>query len=276
MAVSRPLLIGGGFVTFASTAYASYLLNKPDTTTRSGGLPDSSSRIATYEKLAPTYDAKIHLDETVMGMSLLRRFLIGNAKGEVLEVATGTGRNMPFYPSSCTSLTVTDASRAMLEVAVTIGRQKECAAPVTLAVKTTAEGLVASMEGRQFDTVVDTFGLCSFDDPVEALRQMQACCKEGGKILLLEHGKSSWLPWLTQILDKHVEKHAAKWGCVWNRDIMNIIEQSGLIVESKHVYHFGTTYYIIGRPGNYREKEGNRKSGPLIATSTQCGCCNHR
>lgn len=31
-------------------------------------------------------------------------------------------------------------------------------------------------EGRMFDTVVDTFGLCSCEDPVQALRQMLKVC----------------------------------------------------------------------------------------------------
>lgn len=40
-----------------------------------------------------------------------------------------------------------------------------------------------------FDFVVDTFGLCSFNDPVNVLREMARVAKPDGKILLLEHGK---------------------------------------------------------------------------------------
>ena len=40
---------------------------------------------------------------------------------------------------------------------------------------------------NSFDTVVDTFGLCSFDDPVKVLVEMQRVCrKDGGVILLME------------------------------------------------------------------------------------------
>ena len=35
----------------------------------------------------------------MMGISSLRRKLCAHAKGSVLEVAAGTGRNMEYYPS---------------------------------------------------------------------------------------------------------------------------------------------------------------------------------
>jgi ubiquinone/menaquinone biosynthesis C-methylase UbiE len=46
-------------------------------------------------------------------------------------------------------------------------------------------------EDRSFDTVVDTFGLCSYDDPVAVLKEMARCCKGDGTILLIEHGKGA-------------------------------------------------------------------------------------
>ena len=136
------------------------------------------------------------------------------------------------------------------------------------------------LPGNSFDSVVDTFGLCSFEDPVRALREMGRVCRKvtvkntktkgskllknnlnastdansnsnnsnnSGRIYLLEHGRSDYV-WLNNILDKHADKHASHWGCYWNRDIEGIVKQSGLKIVEMKKFHFGTTYYIVCEP----------------------------
>ena len=65
-----------------------------------------------FDRNAGSYDSQIDLDETLMGVKLLRRWLIRQATGDVLEVAAGTGRNLPYYDASAAkSLTLVDTSR---------------------------------------------------------------------------------------------------------------------------------------------------------------------
>ena len=101
---------------------------------------------------------------------------------------------------------------------------------------------------QRFDSVVDTFGLCSFEDPVKALQEMERVCKDEGQTLLLEHGRSHY-DWLNKILDKNAHRHTARWGCEWNRDIEAIVKEAGLEVVAKSRWHFGTTYMITAKPG---------------------------
>ena len=56
------------------------------------------------------------------------------------------------------------------------------------------------------------------------LQQMAAVCKPGGQIILLQHGKASW-DWLNHRLDDEAHAHYVKWGCWWNRDILQIVQQ---------------------------------------------------
>lgn len=100
---------------------------------------------------------------------------------------------------------------------------------------------------QSFDTVIDTFGLCSMVDAQRALEEMQRVCRKDGKILLLEHGQSHYM-WLSSLLDKFAGVHAKAWGCQWNRDILALVENAGLEIEDIKRFHFGTTYYIVARP----------------------------
>ncbi|RKO95109.1 S-adenosyl-L-methionine-dependent methyltransferase [Caulochytrium protostelioides] len=97
-----------------------------------------------------------------------------------------------------------------------------------------------------YDTVVDTFGLCSVPDPVKALREMERVAKPGAPIILLQHGRSRH-GWLNTALDKTAEDHAQKWGCWWNREITDIVREAGLHVESCDTSLLDTTYLIRAR-----------------------------
>lgn len=163
-----------------------------------------------------------------------------------LLTPTRTGRNFGYYPKG-TKLTATDCSPAMVEVARS--KAGECeASSVDVRVEDVQARKGMGFKSGSFDTVVDTFGLCSYEDPVAALREMARVCKRGderGRILLIEHGRSESHAWLTNILDKHASPHAAKWGCYWNRDIVGIVKEAGLTIVQRHEFHFGTTQLIV-------------------------------
>ena len=212
-------------------------------------------RAQKFEDIAAKYDFLIDYDEMFMGMGLIRRSLLyWHAKGTVVEVAAGTARNIAYYPSSTVDRVVlTDSSRQMLQQAkqkvmeLQLQRkqkQQDNNKPQFALLQADTAKLL-DFPDNTFDTVVDTFGLCSFDDPVAALKEMERVCKPNGKILLLEHGRSKTWHWITNHLDQNAERHAQNWGCVWNRDLDRMIQQSGLELDTLHTWHFGTTYYMV-------------------------------
>lgn len=234
------LLGGGGLAAVSAAAAYTYTDASDPTEVRDAHQRcGCCARVARFDALAGTYDAEIGVDELVMGLPLLRRWLLKGAAGDVLEVACGTGRNLALYPPAVTSILATDASEAMVlhaaakAAALDDGR---------ITVKCAAVERIAGT----YDTVVDTFGLCSVDDPVRALRAMAAAVRPGGQILLLEHGVAHYA-WLNRLLDRHAARHLLRWGCSWNRDYVRVIEDAGLEVVSLRRFHLGTTVLAVVR-----------------------------
>lgn len=59
-----------------------------------------------------------------------------------------------------------------------------------------------------FDCIVDTFSLCVYPDPVQALREMARVVKPGGRVLLLEHSRSAFEP---------LGRYQVQRGCLYGR-----------------------------------------------------------
>ena len=74
---------------------------------------DKIERLRRYwDDFAPQYDKKIRFFEKLFFPDD-RQWACSQAVGDTLEIAIGTGRNLPFYPSSI-RLTGIDLSPAML------------------------------------------------------------------------------------------------------------------------------------------------------------------
>lgn len=117
----------------------------------------------------------------------------------------GTGRNCKYYPpNSVERVVLTDSSDQMLLQAQQKVKDLDREEPKFAFL--TADSQHLDFKDNTFDTVVDTFGLCSFDDPVAVLKEMDRVCKPDGKILLLEHGRSKTWNWITNYLDKNAGK----------------------------------------------------------------------
>ncbi|MFA5708022.1 MAG: class I SAM-dependent methyltransferase [Mycolicibacterium sp.] len=103
-------------------------------------------------------------------------------------MAVGTGLNLPFYPDSV-ALTGIDWSEQMLDLAR--GRAAELGHPATLQ---QADAHHLPFDDASFDTVVCTFGLCAIPDHTQALNEMARVLRPGGKLILVDHIRSSAAP----------------------------------------------------------------------------------
>lgn len=201
---------------------------------------------------------------------------MSQARGHVLEVSIGTGRNLEWYDwkfapregrkvgllerifvafggeervreerGRVKSFTAVDRSGEMLDVAKRkFGELYPGIGGVRWVVGDASVEIPEPAEGEKYDTIVQTMGLCSVGDPVKLLRKLGEFVKEEeGKILLLEHGRAK-LGIVNKILDVGAEKRAEDFGCWWNRDLEDIVKASGLEVMDVRRYQFSTVWWI--------------------------------
>jgi methyltransferase OMS1 len=203
-----------------------------------------------WHRLAATYDAKIDAEERQMDLATIREsFLCANLRGDVLEVAAGTGRNLPFLlrkSADIKQLVLADSSSKMVDQ-----MRRKLAAAVTdvpLAVELrVADAQALPFSDASFDFVLSSFSLCSVDLPLSSLAEMARVLRPDGEIRLLEHGRSSWFVPLNWYLDRMAHTHYQNWGCMFNRDIERFVKDSAssLRVVSHTTKHLGTTHMYI-------------------------------
>jgi methyltransferase OMS1 len=86
--------------------------------------------------------------------------------------------------------------------------------------------VTSSSNPQKYDTILQTFGLCSVQDPVSLLSLMASSLQpDTGRILLLEHGRSVW-DIVNGLLDRGARGHHERFGCWWNRDIEVIVNEA--------------------------------------------------
>ena len=184
-----------------------------------------------YDRFARWYDW-IEGILSPLGLSKLRQRVLKQASGRVLEVAVGTGKNLPYYPPDC-RIIAADLSREMLNIA-----QKR-AAKLSMDVSfLLADAEALPFPDEIFDTVVSSLSTCTFPDPVAAMQEMARVCRPEGKILLLEHGRSD-REWLARFQDRTADRHAKQLGCHWNREPLELVGQTGLKVYRAKRNFFG-------------------------------------
>ncbi len=136
-----------------------------------------------WQERAPQYDRTISFFERLL-FSGGREWACSQAHGAVLEVAAGTGRNLPHYPPDA-QLTITDFSSDMLEIARRRARDLQRRADFAV-----EDAGSLSFPDARFDAVVCTLGLCSVPDDARAVAETARVLRPGGKLILLEHVRS--------------------------------------------------------------------------------------
>ena len=145
------------------------------------------SRARAVDKQPWTYDAVLAPME-LLWFGRRRRKVLSDLAGNVLDIGSGTGINLKYYPASVECVTVIDPSATNIEYL----RRK-------------AEGGGWGVEGGRclrsevgvgeelpfgpdsFDNVVSTLILCTVEDPARVISEGIRVLKKGGSFIFIEH-----------------------------------------------------------------------------------------
>jgi phosphatidylethanolamine/phosphatidyl-N-methylethanolamine N-methyltransferase len=138
-----------------------------------------------YEKLASVYD--LIFGPTLHPGRLVARDEMGIQPGDkILEVGVGTGINTSLYPTHC-HVTGIDLSTSMLDKA----RERVARQGLTNVRLLEMDAANLTLADNSFDIVYAPYLVSVVPDPVQVAREMRRVCKPGGKIIVLNHFRSS-------------------------------------------------------------------------------------
>jgi len=199
-------------------------------------MPSNLKTRKIYSSFAKYYDFGTFLFE-ILFFKRFRKFILKNAKGRILEIGGGTGKNLNYYPPN-SDITLTDLTPEMLEIAKKRADKLKIKAKFKIA---NAEKI--PFKNKSFNTIVDTLGLCTYPDPLKALNEMKRICKPSGKVLLMEHGLSN-INFIQKIQHFREKRQLKNYGCSLTKDYLDIIRKSKLKIITINRSFFGIFYLI--------------------------------
>ena len=192
-----------------------------------------------WDKHAGRYDGEMDFwDRHLFGAS--RPWACGRAAGDVLEVAIGTGRNLPYYPAGV-RLTGIDWSAAMLALAAdraaSLGLEPDLR---------TGDAQRLGFGDATFDTVVCTLGLCAIPDDRRAVAEMARVLRPGGLLVLVDHvrARSAVLRGVQWLYERFTVPLA---GEHFRRRPLLHVRDLGLKIEETERFRFGVVERLAAR-----------------------------
>jgi ubiquinone/menaquinone biosynthesis C-methylase UbiE len=173
-----------------------------------------------FEQMPVLYDALMAVTDRI-GLWKLRAWLTAGARGRILEVGSGTGRNLPRY-------TVPPVG---LDPALDSLRKARRRAPGVALVCASAEAL--PFHDRSFDTVVSSLTFCSVTDPVAGLREAGRVLRDDGTLRMLEHVRSErrWEARWQDFVQPFWTRVTG--GCHPNRDTEEAVRRAGFRIDER-------------------------------------------
>lgn len=195
------------------------------------------------EQIPWLYDGMMALVEP-FGMGRWRHRLIAEARGRVLEVGCGTGRNLPRYPAAADVV----AFDLRLDLLLRARRR----APDIPLVVATVEAL--PFRSEYFDAVVSSLVFCSVPRPDVGLREIARVLAPGGTLAMMEHVRhlKPFGAWLQDRLQPSWTWLSG--GCHINRDTERSVLEAGFQIDPTRRRARGTLRLLWARVSADRQR----------------------
>jgi len=163
-----------------------------------------------------------------MGMAEKRRRLVADARGQVVEVGGGTGRNLPYY-RDVDRVVVLEPDGAMRR------RMLERVTSAAVPVEVHESGIDDSRLPDEFaDTVVSSLVLCTVPSQATALAEIRRLLKPEGRLLFLEHVAAPGLRGRLQGVATPLWSRTLGAGCRLDRPTLDAIRHAGFAITDCH------------------------------------------
>lgn len=206
-------------------------------------MPDLSDREERlrrrWDRQAGSYDKGMSFAERRL-FADTRDWVCSQSTGDVLEVAIGTGLNLPHYPDGV-RLTGIEWSPQMLELA------RRRAAHLGRAVDLRqGDAQALDFADGVFDSVVCTFSLCAIPDDRRAVAEMARVLRPGGLLLLADHVEAAPRP--LRLIQRVVELVSVPVGGeYWRRRPIRHVQAMGFAIERHDRFKLGIIERLAAR-----------------------------
>ncbi len=155
----------------------------------------------------------------------IRRVVLADAAGIVLEIGVGPGYNIPLY-KNIAKLYALDPSKELIEIAKTRANPSDFSIEF---LNGGAENI--PLPDHAVDTVVSTWMLCSVSDPKKVLSEIKRILRPQGNFIFVDHGASpNPALRIIQTLLTSVTKYFTG-NCHYDRKIEELMKEVGFTIK---------------------------------------------
>jgi ubiquinone/menaquinone biosynthesis C-methylase UbiE len=160
------------------------------------------------------------------GYADVRRELVGDLTGRVLEIGCGTGAMFQYYGPGA-QLEAVEPEDDFLTLA--LSRAATCSGRVHAA---SGNGMSLPFADANFDAVVLGMVLCSVPSVKQVLAEAFRVLRDGGRLRVLDHVRSEQaVPGFLMDLANPLWRRLNRQGCNWNRNPIGDIEAVGFVMD---------------------------------------------